>query len=129
MRVEVPHRHQGLRAWRSLSRIHTSLLDSDDALRSAFGIAGAREFYVLTIFRNHDLYQQWDRSETLTGLRKEWPGGVWTMRWNGDNEFGHWDGLRLRRTKLGTAVEVPDAAKAAASTGSADEPADRDHDG
>lgn len=113
LRVKVPTALEGVKAWRKLERIHTSLLAGEDALRSAFGISNTRELYLLTVFRSDRAWEEFLSSEAMQELSRCWPEGMWTMRWDGDNEFGHWDGMRLRRVKLGTMVAVPDAAKAA----------------
>lgn len=112
LRLNVP-RGKTMAGWVALRRLRSKLLDNEDVLRAAFGISRPRELYALVVFRNEDAWRQFDSSPMLEGLRRRWPEGVWTMRWDAENEFGHWDGLRLRRAKLGTQVKVPKAAEAA----------------
>lgn len=115
VRVEVPHGSDGMKAWRRLARIRSSLLRSENALRVAFGASNTHEFYLLTLFRDHRAWEEFLASQAMQDLHERWPAGVWTMRWDGDNEFGHWDGMRLRRAKLGTMVAVPKGAERAVS--------------
>ncbi|HVM36706.1 MAG TPA: hypothetical protein VM784_15380 [Actinomycetota bacterium] len=115
VRVEVSSRREGVAAWRRLFRIRRTLLRSDATLRVAFGVSNTREFYLLTLFRDHRAWEEFLASSPIQDLQRRWPQGVWTMRWDGDNEFGHWDGMRLRRAKLGTMVSVPKEAEHAAT--------------
>jgi len=116
MRLEVPTYREGPSAWRSLARLHSSLNDSEDGLRSAFGVADARTFYLLAVLRNEDAWRSLQATELMDDIRRRWPAGMWTMRWDAENEFGHWDGLRLRKVKLGTKVTIPKAVEAAVKT-------------
>jgi len=113
LRLEVPAA-QTFSGWRALRGLRADLLKNDDVLRAAFGVAKPRELYALIVFRHEEAWREFEVSDLVQGLRERWPDGVWTMRWDAENEFGHWDGLRLRRVKLGTQVNVPKAAQAAA---------------
>ena len=44
-----------------------------------------------------------------TKLTERFPG-AWANEWLPENEFGHWDGLRLRRTRARYAIQMPKAA-------------------
>jgi hypothetical protein len=44
-------------------------------------------------------------------LTERYPG-TWANEWLPENEFGHWDGLRLRRTRARYAIQMPKAAMA-----------------
>lgn len=114
MRIEVPNRGQVMTAWWKLRRIRRRVLVNEDVLRSAFGISQMNETYMLAIFRNAEAWSAFESSEEVLELRRRWPGGIWTMRWDADNEFGHWDGMRMRRIKLGSMISMPKAAKQAA---------------
>ncbi|MGI9194531.1 MAG: hypothetical protein ACR2FO_08515 [Actinomycetota bacterium] len=111
LRLEVPA-GQTFAGWRAVRRLRANLLDNPDVLRCAFGVARASELYALTVFRHDQAWREFDTSEMVEGLRQRWPDGVWTMRWDAENEFGHWDGLRLRRVKLGLQIKVPKEAEA-----------------
>ncbi|MFN2388978.1 MAG: antibiotic biosynthesis monooxygenase [Actinomycetota bacterium] len=117
IRVEVERSRHAPVLWTKLKRLHRELLQDDDVLRCAFGLARGREGFLLALFRDKGAWTAFEGSDRVQELRRRWPKGVWTMRWDADNEFGHWDGMRLRRAKLGTMVEVPDAARAAATPG------------
>lgn len=116
IRVEVDRIHQAPAAWRQVARLRRSLLEEGGALRCAFGLSEPRACYLLALFRDADAWTEFMASAPVAALRTRWPSGLWTMRWDADNEFGHWDGLRLRKVKLGTKVEVPQAAKSAVAT-------------
>jgi hypothetical protein len=113
IRVEVPHLLEAPQARRDVARLRRSLLTDDLAVRCAFGLSEPRACYLLALFRDEKAWNLFIGSQPIVDLRRRWPEGVWTMRWDADNEFGHWDGLRLRKVKRGTKVEVPQAAKRA----------------
>ena len=115
LRLELPTSRQVWDAWRTIRSLRSSLLKDQDVQRCAAGFSSPRQLYLLAIFRHTEAWKQFDSSSSVRALRERWPDGVWTMRWDADNEFGHWDGLRMRRVKLGTKVAVPEAAQAAAS--------------
>lgn len=109
VRLEVPKLRQTVAGWRDIREMRTALVANEDVLRCAFGISRPRELYSLVVFRHERAWRDFQASDLLQRLRERWPDGLWTMRWEADNEFGHWDGLRLRRMKLGTKVLVPTA--------------------
>lgn len=114
LRIEVPRTSQVMTAWAKLRRIRRHILTNDDVVRSAFGISRMNETYMLAVFKNAEAWTAFESSEAVLDLRRRWPEGVWTMRWDADNEFGHWDGMRMRRIKLGSMIAMPKAAKEAA---------------
>jgi hypothetical protein len=111
IRIEVPALRETVAGWNALRLLRTSLLNNEDVLRCAFGVSKPRELYALIIFRHDRTWRDFQSSDLVQAMRQRWPEGLWTMRWEADNEFGHWDGLRLRRVKLGTKVTYPDAFK------------------
>lgn len=114
VRIKVPHLWQVPAAWRDLAGMRRRMLDHADVLRWAVGISRPRELYALAVLRNHDIAERFLSSRGTQALRERWGDGFWAMRWDPTNEFGHWDGLRLRSERLGTAIRVPeDAARAA----------------
>lgn len=114
LRVQVEHLYEAPRAWRQVALLRRHLLNQDLAVRCAFGLSEPRACYLLALFRDTEAWKGFIGSQQVLDLTQRWPEGVWTMRWDADNEFGHWDGLRLRKVKLGTQVEVPHAARLAA---------------
>lgn len=113
LRVEVSRKRSTPAVWRKIGAMRKDLLHSGEALRCAIGMSDLRSVYLLALFPSEEAWSRFATSERVLALRTSWPDGVWSMRWDADNEFGHWDGLRLRKVKLGTAVEVPGAAKEA----------------
>lgn len=117
LRIEVSKTRDVVLAWRRLRVVSRALLADDDVFRCAFGTATrSKELYLLALFRNPDAWARFGSSPEVMEVFERWPAGAWTMRWDADNEFGHWDGFRLRRAKLGTMVEVPDAARDLSTT-------------
>jgi hypothetical protein len=88
-----------------LRELRKDLLAGGDALGCAIGPASATDFFVLALFRSPDAWKRFRSSDRVSAIVRRWPRRVWSMRWNPEHEFGHWDGLRMRRTKL----EVPQA--------------------
>ncbi len=115
LRLELPASRHVWGAWRKIRSLRSSLAQDQDVLRCAAGFSSPKQLYLLAIFRHAEAWKQFDSSSSVSALRERWPDGVWTMRWDADNEFGHWDGLRMRRVKLGTMVAVPEAAQSAVS--------------
>ncbi len=50
------------------------------------------------------------RSPLLEEAARRWPDGLWANEWLPENEFGHWDGMRLRRARSRYTIQVPKAA-------------------
>jgi hypothetical protein len=46
----------------------------------------------------------------LVELLRRWAGSFWAGQWLSEHEFGHWDGLRLRRRLRRGAPDQPPAA-------------------
>ena len=49
------------------------------------------------------------QSPQVRKLSERFPG-TWANEWLPENEFGHWDGLRLRRSRSRYAIQMPKAA-------------------
>lgn len=102
------------RAWRDIRRLHDALDEQSGLLRRAVGLAGPREHYAIAVLRDPDACAEFLDHPDHARLRERWGERYWSMRWEPENEFGHWDGLRLRKERLGAMVRVPEkAAKAA----------------
>jgi hypothetical protein len=99
LRVEVPQARHALRAWLQLRSLRRGVLATGEALGCAIGPAGVREFYALVLFRSVDGWSRLASSRSVLDIVRRWPGGVWSMRWNAEHEFGHWDGMRVRRVR------------------------------
>ena len=76
-------------------------LRESDALSYAIGVAGPREAYALLVFRSMDAWNRFNESADLDRIRDWWGDSLWCMRWDAEHEFGHWDGVRFRHSRLG----------------------------
>lgn len=114
MRLEVARVWQVPRAWRNLKSFRKDLDYDPDVLRWVVGMGGPRELYALAVLRDERAASRFLERPGHRRLSRRWGESYWTMRWEPDNEFGQWDGLRLRKERLGTAIRVPPAAAAAA---------------
>jgi hypothetical protein len=61
------------------------------------------------VWRDRDGVQRLLTSPQARKLAERWPG-YWANEWIPENEFGHWDGLRLRRARTRYSIKVPQAA-------------------
>jgi hypothetical protein len=73
------------------------------------GISRPGQIYMLSVWRDRAGTRRMLRSPQLRKLQERYPG-TWANEWLPENEFGHWDGLRLRRTRARYAIQMPKAA-------------------
>jgi hypothetical protein len=104
-------RRAGLRA---LRRLRSTLLDDEGLLRSAAGFGSSGDAFLLTVWRGPDDARGFIDSPGLAAVRDRWPEASWTNEWLPENEFGHWDGLRLRRNRNKHGLRLPQGAREAA---------------
>lgn len=84
--------------------------EGDDAmLRAVVGVSKPGDVYLLSVWRDRDAVARLLESPQVSKLRDKWPG-FWSNEWIPENEFGHWDGLRLRRARTRYSINVPQAA-------------------
>ena len=84
--------------------------EGDDAmLRAVVGISRPGDAYLLSVWRDRDGVDRLLASPQMRDMQAKWPG-FWSNEWLPENEFGHWDGLRLRRARTRYAINVPQAA-------------------
>jgi hypothetical protein len=84
--------------------------EGDDAmLRAVVGLSKPGDVYLLSVWRDRDGVARLLSSPQVRDLAERWPG-FWSNEWIPENEFGHWDGLRLRRARTRYAINVPQAA-------------------
>lgn len=108
VRVAARHPLGAPAARRMLYRVARDLRAEPDVLRIATGVSGLREWYALAVVRDAQATQECLDGPVAARLSDAPPRvETWAMQWEPANEFGHWDGLRLRRERLGTAVPVP----------------------
>jgi hypothetical protein len=84
--------------------------ERDDALlRAVVGVSRPGDVYLLSVWADRDGVRRMLTSPQLRELHDTWPG-CWANEWIPENEFGHWDGLRLRRARAKYSINVPQAA-------------------
>jgi hypothetical protein len=90
--------------------------EGDEAmLRAVVGVSKPGDVYLLSVWRDRDSVARMLDSPQVKELHEKWPG-FWSNEWIPENEFGHWDGLRLRRARTRYAINVPEAALKAAES-------------
>lgn len=115
IRVAADRFRDGPRLRRSLRHLGRALDAHPSMLRRVVGIGSLREGYALVLLRDVAACTALLGSAELAALRAEWGAGVWAMRWDAANEFGHWDGLRLRgEGRQHHGLRMPKGAAAAA---------------
>lgn len=77
-----------------------------DLLRAVVGISRPGQVYLLTVWRDREAGRRMLASDRVAGLSRRYPG-LWANEWAPENEFGHWDGLRLRRTRRRSTLAMP----------------------
>ena len=93
----------------ALRRLRKEAEAHPDLLRGVVGISRPGHVYLLTVWRNREAARMLLESPQLGSLSFAWPG-LWANEWFPENEFGHWDGLRLRRTRQRYSIRMPKAA-------------------
>jgi hypothetical protein len=104
-------RRAGLRA---LRRLRASMRDDEQLLRAVVGFGKSGDAYLLTVWEGPVGAGRFLDSPRLAEVLQRWPNSGWANEWLPENEFGHWDGLRLRRNRNKHGLRVPEAARAAA---------------
>lgn len=97
--------HLAVHPWRTfgaladLRRLAAAHQTGNGLLRVATGIGRPGEVYLLGLWTTADGADRFLTGTALTALRARRQDAMWAMRWQPENEFGHWDGLRVRRTR------------------------------
>lgn len=97
-------------AYLALRRLKARFAGDDDMLRVVVGISRPGDVYLLSVWRTREAVQRFLESPALKEIADRWPGGSWANEWLPENEFGHWDGLRLRRARTKYSIPMPQAA-------------------
>ena len=117
-RAVVVHVHSGgLRrraGLRALRRLRTASKGDAGQLRSAVGFGSSGDAFLLTVWKGQDDARAFIDSPQLAAVLARWPASSWTNEWLPENEFGHWDGLRLRRNRNKHGLRIPKGAQEAA---------------
>lgn len=93
----------------ALRRLDREARYDPDYLKGVVGVSRPGQVYLLTVWRDRAGTRRMLRSSQLRKLQERFPG-VWANEWFPENEFGHWDGLRLRRTRSRYSIQMPQAA-------------------
>ena len=98
----------------ALRRLRRQAERDPEFLRGVVGVGRPGEVYLLAIWADRAGAMRLLESPRCTELARRWPDGYWANEWIPENEFGHWDGVRLRRARQRYAIPVPRAALDAA---------------
>jgi quinol monooxygenase YgiN len=98
-----------IEAYRALRALAREAQGDPDYLNAVVGVSRPGQVYLLSVWRDRAGTRRMLRSPQVAKLRARFPG-LWANEWLPENEFGHWDGLRLRRTRARYAIQMPKAA-------------------
>jgi hypothetical protein len=96
-------------AYLALRALEQEARGDPDYLRGVVGVSRPGQLYLLSVWRDRAGTRRLLHSPQLRKLVERFPGS-WANEWLPENEFGHWDGLRLRRTRARYAIQMPKAA-------------------
>ena len=65
-------------------------------VRAFVGAARFHDVYLFVLLDGSDAASRLLDSEWMQRAHDRWPGRVWAIEWLPENEFGHWDGMRMR---------------------------------
>lgn len=98
IRIKVPRRGFP-RALLELVRLRRSVCREPSLLRSVVGIGKPGEVYFLSVFKAHPDAVRFLQRPWFAAAARRWGAGFWAGAWLPENEFGHWDGLRVRQER------------------------------
>ncbi|HEX3425880.1 MAG TPA: hypothetical protein VHT30_07090 [Acidimicrobiales bacterium] len=96
-------------AYLALRRLEAEARGDPDYLKGVVGVSRPGQIYLLTVWRDRAGTRRMLRSPQVRKLVVKFPG-AWANEWLPENEFGNWDGLRLRRTRTRYSIQMPQAA-------------------
>ncbi|HEV8053782.1 MAG TPA: hypothetical protein VGP30_03020, partial [Candidatus Limnocylindrales bacterium] len=85
-------------ALRALRLVRDEARRETGVLRVALGVGRLGDCYLLALWTGEEGRDAMRRSPTLRAAQERWPAGCWINDWEPENEFGHWDGMRVRRS-------------------------------
>ena len=85
-------------AWRRARQIERTLRSGTGVLRTSSGLSG-RDAYVLAVCSNEAASQTLASHPLVADTLGRRGGEASLTRWCAENEFGQWDGLRMRRVR------------------------------
>lgn len=98
LRVRVA-RWRWLSALRRLARMRRRLRDETSLLRSAVGVGRPGEVYFLSVWVDRHAASRFMNGPRVGEAARRWKDGLWAGVWLPENEFGHWDGMRVRQER------------------------------
>lgn len=98
IRIKVS-RWRSLFALRELVRLRRGLADQPALLRSVVGIGRPGEAYFLSVWADQEAADGFLTGQWAQEAARRWGAGFWAGAWLPENEFGHWDGMRVRRER------------------------------
>jgi hypothetical protein len=87
--------------------LRAALAAQPDVVRSASGIAKLEQGWALAVWQAREPAEAFLAGAWATAAAERWGPALWAQAWEPEAEFGHWDGLRLRRERTRFRVEVP----------------------
>lgn len=106
IRIKVPRRRFPV-ALRELVRLRRSVRQETSLLRSVIGFGKPGEVYFLGVFRAHSDAIRFLQRPWFAASAQRWGEGFWASAWLPENEFGHWDGLRVRQSRRRSGQPTP----------------------
>ena len=101
-------------AFKALRALRQEAKDDPESLRTVLGFGKPGQVYLLCVWADRASAHRLLDSPRLAAAARRWPDGCWANEWIPENEFGHWDGLRLRHGRQRYAIAVPSLARKAA---------------
>lgn len=109
MNLRLP-RWRPLRAFLQLRRLRAAAVQQG-AVRVAVGIGHIGEAYLLGLWPETGGVTAFVQSPAVTAAADRWGQRFWLSTWSPENEFGHWDGLRVRRRRRPVIAMPAEAAR------------------
>lgn len=91
-------RTQSLRAVIELRRLKAAASEAG-AVRAVVGAGRPGEAYLLGVWPESAALDAFTAAPAVAGAVERWGERMWLAAWVPENEFGHWDGLRVRRRR------------------------------
>ena len=98
-------------AFTALRALRREAQADPESLRTVLGFGKPGQVYLLCVWADRGGARRLLDSPRLAALAMRWPEGCWANEWLPENEFGHWDGLRLRHGHQRSAIPVPQVAR------------------
>lgn len=98
VRIEASRR-KAVVALLGLVRLRRRLRAEAGLLRSVVGIGRPGEVYFLGVWSERVAATRFLAGPWVVAAAQRWAGRFWAGVWLPENEFGHWDGVRLRRER------------------------------